>query len=312
MRRFVDRFIRFCLIVLLLWGVGRLYFNVTGGFRVGKITSDLAYDAQCQTRPLSDQEQELLYTIFSQPFSYLGKGCQSYVFLSQDGEYVIKFLKYQHFRPPAWLDVLSVIPAVDRYREHKIEKKKRFLAAIFKSWKIAYEDLQDNTGVVYIHINKTNNLNKQLFIQDKIGITHTLDLDNMEFMVQKRVRMLGPTIETLMQQGKSLEAKALISRLTDMMLEEHIRGYTDKDHALMQNTGVHAGKPLHIDVGQIVRDDNICKPEVYHQEIYNKTYRFRIWLEKHYPELLAHLNHELHGIMGDKFFSMKYYPKLKK
>jgi hypothetical protein len=244
-------------------------------------------------------------------YSYLGKGCQSYVFVSEDGEYVLKFFKYQRFRPQTWLSYITFLPGMENYLNKKIAKKKEKLDSVFISWKIAYENLQPETAVAYVHLNKTQNLNKKLIIFDKMGLKHELDIDNYEFMIQHKANMLCPTLSKLANQNKINEAKEIIHKLILMILSEYHRGYADNDHALMQNTGVLNGRPIHIDAGQFVRNQRVTHPDVYHQEIFNKTWKFRKWLEKHHPELAEYLNNLLQDIIGkEKFAALK--PQLNK
>lgn len=304
-KKFLKRFIVLSLILAGLYGMGRLYYRVTDGFMISNITSELAYNERWVMPPLSSREQSHLDEILSQKFTYLGKGCQSYVFLSEDGNYVVKFFKYQRFRLQPWLNYFSFIPAVDNYRQRKIEKKQAKLEAVFESWKLAFEELQPETGLMYVHLNKTKDLNKRLVIVDKIGREHILDLDSIEFLVQRKVQMLCPYIRGLIANGDTTGAQNLLMRILKLTLSEYQRGLADNDHALMQNTGVANGKPMHVDVGQIVRNESVKNSEVYKQELFNKTYKFRAWLRKNDLELAEFFEVQLINIIGPKFFEMQ-------
>ncbi len=298
------------LIVLMSFGIGRLYYRVTGGFTIGNITHDLPYEPKWEIHPHEDQKREM-DAILSQKFYYLGKGCQSYVFKSEDGNYVLKFFKYQRFRPKAWLSFFSFIPQVEKYRLKKIEKKQRKLDRVFTSWKIAYEDLQPETGVIFVHLNKSNHLKKMLSIYDKMGIEHRLNSDDFEFMVQKKAKMLCPTIDEMIVEGRTKDAQDLLDKLLFLIVSEYHRGYADNDHALMQNTGVWNENPVHIDVGQFVKNPNVKNPALYNQELFNKTWKFRKWLAKRHPELADHLVMRLKEIIGETTFG-NLQPRLNK
>lgn len=283
------------------YGSVRLYYKVTDGFTIENITSDFPYDARWEISELPTSQQALLEDILSKPFTYLGKGCQAYVFLSQDGNFILKFFKYQRFRPQAWLDYFAFIPAVDTYRLGKIEKKRKKLENVFNSWKVAFEHLQPETQLIYVHLNKTKNLNKTLVIHDKMGFEHKLEADQMEFLVQRKATMLCPYIDNLMKKGDVAQAEILLTRIIELILSEYQRGFADNDHALMQNTGVYNGYPIHIDVGQFVIREDAKEPQVFKQELFNKTYKFRKWLKKQYPELVSKFEKQLRGIIGDQF-----------
>lgn len=298
-----------CLTLSLLYGAGRFYYFVTAGFTISNISSELAFDERFETKLLTEEAKKEVDLALSQSYHYLGKGCQSYVFLSEDGSFVIKFFKYQRFTPQKWLDYFSFIPTIEQYRLRKIEEKKRKLENIFTSWKLAFDELQPETGLVYVHLNKTTNLNKNLTIFDKMGIQHVLPIDHYEFLIQKRASMLTDHLSEKMESGQIDLAKGLLDQLFSTLLSEYRRGLGDNDHALMQNTGVLEGMPIHIDVGQFVKKETFKDLKVQQQELFNKTYKFRIWLKKRYPDLALYLDDKLLKVIGPEISTLK--PQLK-
>lgn len=305
LRKYLKSFLWISLISLLIYGSIRLYYGITDGFTIGNITSDFQYNEKWKTEPLDTRHKRLIQSVLDQKFNYLGKGCQSYVFLSQDGQYILKFVKYQRFRPQKWLDNFAFIPFMDTYRLNKIEKKRKKLDMLFLSWKIAYENLQPETGLVYVHLNKSKDLQKKLIIYDKMGFKHELDMDKMEFLIQKRAEMLCPTITALMDKGDEESAKKLIEKLLGLIQSEYDRGWADNDHALMQNTGVLGENPIHVDVGQFVKDQRLKDPQFANQELFSKTFKFRKWLRKHHPSLGVFLEEYLVKKIGEAFYIMQ-------
>lgn len=298
------------LVIVALYGLGRLYYHLTGGFMESNITSDFAYQPQWEVRPLFVKEQEELSKALNQPYFYLGKGCQSYVFASQDGHYVVKFFKYQRYRIQTWQAYLPPLPAIVKYRQQKLDKKWKKLDGFVRSWKVAFENLKEETGLIFVHLNKTDHLHQHLALFDKLGQPHTVNLDQMEFCVQRKATMLCDTLLELKEKGDLRGAQALIHQLLTLILSEYSRGLADNDHALMQNTGVALGKPVHIDVGQFVFNEAVKQPSIFHQELFTKTYKFKVWLNEHYPELAEYLERELAQIMGPAYATMK--PKFRK
>lgn len=312
-RAFLKRKSKLIIFLMLFsmaaYGIGRLYFQLTAGFTLSNITADLSASKDYGIKPLTPSNLEAVRQLLNQKFIYLGKGCQSYVFISEDGLAVIKFLKYQRFRPQAYLSFLSFIPAVDKVRLEKVKKKDEKLETLLNSWKIAYEELPEESGLIYVHLNKTDELKVPLRIQDKLGLNHRVNPDEVVFLVQKSAKMLCRTIKEQMANGDSKGAKKLLDDLVSMLLSEYQRGLADNDHALMQNTGVRDSKPLHIDVGQFAMEERFKDPNVYKLELFSKTYKFRIWLSKHYPELETYLQKLLSEIIGPEMREMK--PRLK-
>ena len=290
--------------ILTAYGLGRLYFHLTDGFTLSNITSSYSFQPQWEVRPLQLQEEQEVKHAIHQPYHYLGKGCQSYVFASEDGNYVMKFFKYQRSRIPPWLAYFPPLPAIVRYREEKAAKKWKQLDRFVQSWKLVFEHLKEEAGLVFVHLNKTSSLNHELTLYDKLGFKHVLDLDQMEFCIQRRAQMLDETLLTYKSQGELDKAKSLTHQLLNLIVSEYARGIADKDHALLQNTGVSQGHPVHIDVGQFVFQDDVKHPQVFHQELYTKTFRFKQWLQEHYVELADYLEEELYQIIGPAYQGM--------
>lgn len=310
MKKIAWRLFFLALLVVSLYGLGRLYFHLTGGFTIGNITSDFTFQPQWETRPLMASEEADVALALKQPYFYLGKGCQSYVFASQDGEYVVKFFKYQRYRLQSWLAYFPPLPAIVKYRQEKLEKKWEKLNGFVTSWKVAFENLKQETGLLFVHLNKTDSLHQKLVIYDKIGQSHIVDLDQMEFCIQRRADLLCDSLSQYKSKGDLVGAKLLVHNLLKLILSEYRRGLADNDHALMQNTGVVQGNPIHIDVGQFVFNEAIKQPEIFNQELLTKTYKFKIWLRDNYPEIGEYLEKELHQIIGPTYTTMK--PKFRK
>lgn len=305
MRKFTLRLLFILVAVALVYGAGRLYYSMTAGFMVSNISSDFAFQPQWEVRPLSEEEKLEVDRALKQPYSYLGKGCQSYVFGSQDGLYVIKFFKYQRYRIQPWLNSFPPLPAIAQYKEEKREKKWKKLNGFVQSWKIAFENLKEESGLIFVHLNKTDHLKQQMTLYDKMGLQHLVDLDQMEFCIQRRADMLCDTLLRYKEKEDLTAAQNVIDQLLSMLLSEYARGLADNDHALMQNTGVAQGEPVHIDVGQFVLNEAVKEPAVFQQELFTKTYKFKAWLREHYPDLEEYLELQLRQIMGSRYDTMK-------
>lgn len=307
MRKFAWRFVVSALLIsTLIYGGIRFWFRLTDGFRIIHITSNLEPDPRWETRALDPGEEVEVELALSQPYSYLGKGCQSYVFESEDKKYVLKFLKYKRYRPQFYYYWFTFLPGYQNYLDEKIASKKCQLERLFCSLTTAFDHLSEETAIIYLHLNKSAHLNKKVRIRDKVGREHQLEMDQMEFIIQKKGELLCPTIDRMMADGKEEETKTMLSGLFQMILREYRSGLADTDHALIQNTGVIEGKAFQLDTGRFVADPLASNPDFYHQEIFNKYYKFRLWLEKKHPSLLEHVNNELIEEMGEKFYAIQF------
>lgn len=309
MRKWFWRsFLALLIIAAVTYGSIRIWFHWTDGFRLEYISSDFEPDQKWEARELTSRENEHVEKALSQQFFYIGKGCQSYCFESEDGQYVLKFLKYKRYRPQFYYYWFSFLPNHEKFMERKIQYKRGRLESLWKSWLLAFDKLPEETALIYVHLNKSGHLKKNVTIRDKAGYSYDLDMDQMEFLLQKRGELFCAGINRLMSEGRERDAKLALTRLFKMILSEYQRGFADMDYALMQNTGMIDEKPFQLDVGGFEYDPSVKNPEVFHQELYNKYYDFRLWLEKYHPSLLDHVNRELEKEMGEKLYTLQYIP----
>jgi len=265
----------------------------TDGFTLLRISSSLPYEQKWDIPPLSSDKLDHLHKLFSQKFYYLGAGGQCYAFVSQDNETVLKFFKF-HMRTPSYQALLPFLP---RFLKTNIMRKndrasKRLLRD-FNSYKLAYEELKEETALLYIHLNKSSFLKQSVIIVDKLGIEHRIDLDDKEFIVQKKMELVHPRLQFLMQSNKLEEAKQAIDSLLEVVVARCKKGIFDEDARLHRNFGFIGPNAAILDVGRFRRDENRRKKEVYLQDIDEITFRFRNWLSNTYPELSCYLEKRL-------------------
>lgn len=269
----------FILFVAVFCQAARFSKAKTDGFAMTKIGSDLVYDPKWD---VSCNNLKEVKKILNQPFTYLSKGVQTYVFASEDGKYVLKLLRHDHMRPAPWVRLLP-----DRSAKPRIEKKQSKLNKDFTSYKIAYEELKDETGLVFLHLNKTDHLKQSLILIDKIGISHTLDLDQFEFLVQKRASLIYPTLSDLIEKGKIEEGKKALSTLVHLLEVRFEKQIFDKDSDLNTNFGFIENTAVQIDIGRFKKNH----PERRHKKevILHTTDHLHQWLMVRSPVLDEHL-----------------------
>lgn len=238
------------LAMLAIWLSGRVYFFLTDGFSVSNIRSELTYHSDWDSNNYLE-----VGTILNQDFNYLGKGCQFYTFMSQDGQYVLKFFKQKHLRDPIMVQIADFIGLKD-YAAKQRERKFSKVDKLFKSCKLAYEYLPQETGVVAIHLNKTKDQFKdKTTIYDKMGFAHTIDLNDFEFVLQKAAQ---PVVGT----------KEAVASMCQVVEDRCRKGIADRDPAFIQNMGLLPdGRAIIIDIGQLEKDDRLKDEETMRIEI---------------------------------------------
>src|SRR5262249_38940175 len=190
--------------VLLLWD----------SFSISNIT----FEGEVEYVPplmLNATDQAKVDAILDQPFTYLGKGHQSYAFLSGDGQYVLKFFKFTYLRP-SW------------FKSEATRQKK--LKRMFIGYHTAYAYDRDNTWILFVHLAKSTNLNQTLTVSDRFGIPHTIDLDHVYFVIQQKAMMTKAVLKDLLNRGDLETFKIRLDQLIGLYLSEYRRGLFDGDH----------------------------------------------------------------------------------
>ena len=229
--------------LLLFFCLGSLSLLLTDNFRLSKI-------ALCDTHspsdiPLTPEIRSLL----NQPFHYLAKGSQSYVFASEDGRYVLKLFKdpRKHLRSWTWLgsNLLKKGPRwiwKTLHSDKRAKKWERHLCSLHLAAALASE-----AGLVYAHLEGTTHLQVPITLTDKIGISHTLSLDTVPLVIQKRAQPLEKYLHTLKTAEDAAQCQAAASKLLQSLEEKGLL-YTD---GKMENWGIVDGAPILLDLGCI-------------------------------------------------------------
>lgn len=150
---------------------------------------------------------------------------------------MLKFFRFDHLRPPLWLTHFPLPSFLHAYRDGKIALNKGKTERTFESYKIAYQDLKEETGLVFVHLNRSDDLKLQTTIIDKLGIPHCLDMDSMHFILQRRAQLLYPVISQWMENKQLEQAKNGMKELLALLVSRYKKGIGDKDPDLRTNFG---------------------------------------------------------------------------
>jgi len=282
-----------CLAALISFALQRFCYKRTEGFALYKIFSSLTPNPEWELPSPSDEELSTLQNLFNQPFYYLGKGAQAYVFSSQDGSAVIKLCRFDHLRPPFWFTNCLIPFAYERERIERILHKRGRLEQEFGSYKIAFEEMRQETGLIYLHLNKTSFWNKTITLYDKSKVVHKLNLDQIEFIVQKKATLVYPTLSELMQTQGEDATKAAIAHLVKLLAQRCTKGIFDKDPDLATNFGFLGNMAVQIDIGRFLLKETSPPLAEIREEMWRITHPLHQWLEKEYPSLASYLSEEI-------------------
>ena len=286
---------KFCLCIaitiwcsLLVW-VDKTAFKQNDSFNLRFILPRLSYDPEWNISSISADQQQSIDQILTQKFTYLAKGMHAFAFLSEDGRYVIKFHRYpSHMRILPWINrplayyFSQKKQAVKEHDRHKLNGH-------LQSYKNSFEHLQEETGLLCVHIGNTPYLGKmkEVTLIDRKGNSYQVPLSETTFMLQQRADLIYPTLD----QCDLEKGKQVISSVIQLFMNCCQKGYVDQDPILRKNYGLLLNeqiKAIHIDIGDMAYQENIKLKENYIPYIKEMTESLRKRLEKNYPELLDH------------------------
>lgn len=291
MKSFLAKFGLILLLLGSLAGIERLSHFLTDDFGYANITSSLPYHSEWDIS-LSEKKLNEAKKILDQPYSYLASGSQSYVFLSDDGKYVLKFFKHKRWRLSPLLEFLPLPAKLDAKRAHWKKKKNETVHATFGSCLTSYYTFPKETGTLFVHLNKTP-LDQTIILKDRIGFKHHIELSDVEFVLQRRAIPTDTYLLSLKQQGKTEEAEKALASLLAFTHERAQKGYSDKDPHLIRNFGFINDEAVEIDIGGFHHDPKKDLQYFHTQEIRRIERKLLPWLEENYPELLPKAQQEL-------------------
>ncbi len=290
MKKFLFRLFKCSLFICLFYETSNWCEKATKGFAISKISSSFPFTPGWETKKTTEEEKEKAEKALSQTFTYLSQGGQSFVFASEDNQYVLKFFKHHRTRIPFHLN--NYLP----FFKKKMAQKKKKLERDFQSYKTAFNELSKETGLLYVHLNKTKDLNAKATIIDPLGIKHLIELNQMEFVLQKKAELIYPYIERKIEENNLEEVKSVIQSLIDLIVMRSQKGIFDEDAKLQRNFGVLEGRVVVIDAGRFVKDENRKNREVYKEDLKQITERLKSWLEKHSLELAQFLEEKVNDV----------------
>jgi len=263
-------------------GIDRFVHHKSSHFTLSKIISSQKYSPEWEIPALPIEEKKDLDQILNQKFTYYSKGSQSYVFISEDKKFILKFLKQGKLHHKSWLAYIPL--SFNPYHREYLFKKEK-CRATFTACKTAFQELKKESGLIYVHLNKTRDLNKKITILDKNGQQHIVDIDKTCFYVQKHAQLIYSRISELMHSNDIENAKRIIFSVFSLIDFLGKKGVCDNDPILRKNFGLIEDIAVQIDIGKLRIDPLREQTLAYKEEVGSITNSFKIWIEKNYPVL---------------------------
>ena len=293
-RQFFAKFFVVVFIVgLLFFTFGRAYNKWVDGFYLKNIFITTPYNP-CWEIAYTHEEQEEVERILDQPFYYFAKGRQCYSFVSEDGKYILKFLKCQRMRLPDMCQVSWLPQFLEEWRQKKEHEKQERMKHLFTSYWLARKELSEESGVLYVHLNPTSCTTKKVKLYNKIGMEYALDIGEVPFALQRKAEMVFPLFQDLLSEGRKDEARKRIDQLIEIIACRARKAIADIDNSWItrNNVGFLEKSAMYIDIGTFARDASVNTKEGVQRD-FHKLKPLIAWLHQKDPELEAYIQKKI-------------------
>ncbi len=256
----------------------------TDGFSIGKIHGKLL---EGEANSTSDEIQIKL----DQQYRYLAKGRQCFVFASDDGKYVIKFLNYNRFYFPD----APILP--DSWCEYGKRRRNRFQKTV-ESFKLAFEHLSQETGIEYLHLQHGSHL-PTIELVGPAGALCKVDLNSVAFVFQKRAdASIFEKLSHLAKEGGEEKLQEALAKILSLLCRRCSLGIADDDRDIEINFGFMGDTPLLIDPGRLFLEEDLKTKEGMRLEMAAATKKLHRWLSLNYPSSAAWLKSRMTSESG--------------
>lgn len=225
---------RFLFIFVALFPLTHFCQTQTDGFALTKVAT-----------VLQEGSKHKKIEVPSAPFRYLGKGGQSYVFISEDGETVLKLLRSSRLNTLKFIHTFLPLSSLEK----GINAQEKGIEKTLKSYHLAYKKLKKETGLIAVHLDHTP-LKGTLQIIDRNGIVHQLDPNHYPFILQKRALLLKEKIKEVLEREGVDGVKKMLHSLFALIKKRWKKGIEDLDPNLAKNFGFCGDQPIEIDGGR--------------------------------------------------------------
>lgn len=243
-----------------VWGLSHLAVKATANFTISRITTNLPFNPKWQAQNPTDEPLKIVESILKQKFLFLDNGGQSWVFISEDGQHVVKFFKFSF----TWYDLFKKawLPAfLKPYRPQMTAKQIGKRYRLLGGYALAYEKMREESLLVATFLNGKQEGIHTLHITDKLGIQHRLDLSDKPFVIQRTGVPLVKHLAPLMKEGRVQEAQEALCSALSLIAHRCEKGIKDEDHRLFCNLGFMGKQAVYLDAGALVEDPSVSLPE---------------------------------------------------
>ena len=239
-------------VAFILLYVPKTYRWWTDGFSLRKVICDFSARADWDFA-LDLQAERNVEKILNQPFYYLGKGRQSFVFESKDKEYVLKLFRFDDYL----------------FRKKKTATKWQRLERNFNSLLLAKTALSEETALLHLSLNPAK-FPRSIAIQDKLGRLLQINTAHCRFAIQKK----AVPFEEALRMAYLTDRKAfdkMVNSFEELFQRLEQKNIFSRDPKLRGNFGFLKEKAILLDFGSVTKlsGEGVYAPDHFRHQLQN-------------------------------------------
>ncbi len=280
------RILIFFIFLSFALSVPSVFKRLTGGFRVEKLQLAFPFAEEWDAGGEMIMEAR---EILSQPFHYLDRGSQCYVFESKDGKYVIKILRFDQ-RKTLFKEIFGRLLPYKKSCMDSYEKA----AHLFSACKLAYNRVRFETGLIYLHLNTGSQNLPVLHCKDALGRSYRLALDEYRFVLQKKADPFRKVFLKNLHHPE--EMKKSLDSVFALLMARTAKGLHNSDSNLSRNLGFLDGRAIEIDFGNYWDCQDLYLPRNRVREVYRFSRSLRSWIQEQAPEWVSYIDERMESL----------------
>ena len=282
--------------VILLLGLGFACFDSASSFSTSKIHPSRDFPIQ-QVKTDSEEEIESLCHIVDQEFSFYLEDADAYLFLSEDGEHILKFFKMRKITPKYWLNHIPV-PWLHKKRLSKVVDRERIRQEMMGTLSAIYEQFRYQTGLVYLHLFKTDYLKTKVTLIDQNGKKRKVSLDEVPFDLRKRAVLVPDYLDKCLANGEEREAVTFLCSILDFVKRGCKLGFAGYSDKIDMDFGLLDGRLVYLSLSHIEKDDTYKTARSTLIEVFRISRSLDSWLQNRYPSLAQAVQDETQDLLS--------------
>lgn len=268
----------------LFLGLLKIYDKCVDGFYISRIYGFLPYDSSFDLK-YEQSDLEKAQSALNHSFHYLSSGSQCFVFVSDDGQYVLKLFKNYRWKTPYIFKVLPNISFFSRMKERLCNKKTIGITKTYHSAKLSYTELKKKSGLIYLQLNTHPQKSKNIILYNRLKKKYILDISQVPFALQFYAKPVSQVLLSYKKANDLDNAKKCIDQLINYALQRRTLNITDSDPHFINNFGYINNQPISLDIGGLLIDPKKDHYYFYTKELQKMSDKIIPWAHRNYPEL---------------------------